>query len=283
MASGLVAGIGLITMAQSFSESFKSFGKKPIVVGIITAILTAGAVYLAVSAIDDLFILFWAMSAIFLLFGCIHQAFAHKKFIYELEEEKSKVVIAEWLFVLAMGVLATILFAALQFFVIDKTFLFYPLLLSALFFIVPILANSTFEAAYNIPYPIYKSWVYPVDAPIDPPDDNPNERLLVIGFEIPKKARDNQRTYFRAKTPESISLGDLFYHFINDYNELQSETPVEVIGENKLPLIWYFRLKPKWYQRSKVLNPAITIRENRVRENSVIICEHFNNQPNDES
>jgi len=282
MASGLVAGIGLIAMAQSFSESFKAFGKKPIVVGIITAILCAASVYLAVSLIDDLFLLFWVMSFIFLLFGAIHQAFAHNRFIYELEEQKTKVNVAEWVFVLAMGLFAVVLFGALQFFVIDKTFLFYPLLLSGLFFLLPVLANYTFEAAYNIPYPVYKSWEYPA-SPIDPPDDNPNERLLVIGFEIPKKTTDIKRTYFRAKTPESISLGDLFYHFINDYNELQSETPVQMIGDNNLPLIWYFRLKPKWYQRSKVLNPGITIRENKVRENAIIICEHFNNQPNIES
>ncbi|MEO7309885.1 MAG: TssN family type VI secretion system protein [Chitinophagaceae bacterium] len=283
MASGLVAGIGLITMAQSFSESFKSFGKKPIVIGIVTALLCAGSIYLAVSLLEELFLLFWVMSFIFLLFGGIHQAYAHKKFIYEVDEEKNKVVMAEWLFVFAMGLIAVVAFAALQFFVIDKTFLFYPLLFAGLFFMLPVLMNYSFEAAYKIPYPMYKSWEYPVNNPIDPPEDNPNEKLLVIGFEIPKKMTDAKRTYFRAKTPESITLGDLFYHFINDYNELQSETPIQIAGEHKLPLIWYFRLKPRWYQRSKVLDPQITIRENKVRENSVIICEHFNNQPNQET
>ena len=69
MATGLVAGIGFITMAQSFSESFKSFGKKPIVIGIITAILAAATVYLAVSLIEDLFLLFWTMALIFLVFS----------------------------------------------------------------------------------------------------------------------------------------------------------------------------------------------------------------------
>ena len=279
----VVMGIGFIIAAQNISRSFASFGKKPVVIGLLTAILTAASVYLATTLIDDSFSLFWVMMTIFLLFGTIHMGFAHRKFIYQNETERTKVVGAELLFVLAIMLVAAVIFSGVQYFFISKNFLFYPLVLSAFIFVVPFLLHYSFEAAFSIPPPVYKSWVYPVNNPIDPPEDNPNEKLLVIGFEIPKKLTDNAKTYFRAKTPESICLGDLFYHFINDYNELQSETPVQIVDNRQEPLIWYFRLKRKWFQRNKVLDPTITIRENKVRENSVIICEHFINEPNGNS
>jgi hypothetical protein len=274
---GLAAllGIGFIAAAQSLCQSFVAFGKKPVVVGVITALLTAGAVYLATTFIGDSFILFWVMAFIFLAFGIIHMGFAHRKFIYQEEIERTKVISAEFLFATAVMLVAAVLFSALQYFIINKNFLFYPLLLTALLFIIPFMLHYSFEAAFKIPKPIYKNWIYPVDNPIDPPEDNASEKLLVIGFEIPKKLTDVNKTYFRAKTPESINLGELFYHFINDYNELQSETKVQILDDKKVPLVWYFRLKTKWFQRNKVLDPNITIRENKVKENSVIICEHF--------
>lgn len=270
-----VLGIGFIATAQSLCQSFVAFGKKPVVIGVITAILTACTIYLATQFTNNSFILFWVMAFIFLAFGVIHMTFAHRKFIYQEETEKTKVIAAELLFALAIMIVATVLFSALQFFVINKSFLFYPLLLTALLFIVPFMLHYSFEAAYIIPKPVFINWVYPIDNPIEPPEDNVTERLLVIGFEIPKKLTDNQKTYFRAKTPESINLGELFYHFINDYNEMQSETKVQIMDDKKGPLIWYFRLKRKWFLPDVVLNPNITIRENKVRENSVIICEHF--------
>jgi hypothetical protein len=97
---------------------------------------------------------------------------------------------------------------------------------------------------------------------------------LVIGFEIAKKPAD-KRTYFRAKAPENIYLGDLYYFFINDYNELQSETPIEFLDKNGEPYEWGFRLKTKWYQRTQIIDPSVRVKDNGIRENSVIICERL--------
>jgi hypothetical protein len=98
--------------------------------------------------------------------------------------------------------------------------------------------------------------------------------LLVIGFEIAKKITDVKRTFFRAKAPENIYFGDLYYFFINDYNELQSETPIEFCTD-KEPCEWVFRLKRKWYQGERVLDPGRTVKDNGIKENSVIICERI--------
>src|SRR4029079_11802767 len=105
-----------------------------------------------------------------------------------------------------------------------------------------------------------------------PPDD-PNEKLLVIGFEIGKKSADLKKTYFRAKAPENLKLGELFYHFINDYNDLQSETPIEFSDNSQgIAYQWWFRIKPKWYQTNKILDPMLSFKSNGIKENSVIVC-----------
>jgi len=130
-----------------------------------------------------------------------------------------------------------------------------------------------FDAAYTIPPAVYRTWHYPLHQPIDLPDEDPNERLLVIGFEIAKKAKGSERTYFRAKAPETMKLGELFYHFVNDYNDLHSETTIEYADDDFVPHEWWFRKKPKWYQFHKILNPDYSIRENGITENTVIICE----------
>jgi hypothetical protein len=79
--------------------------------------------------------------------------------------------------------------------------------------------------------------------------------LLVIGFEIAKKRTDGRKTYFRARAPQGISLGELFYHFVNDYNELQSETPIQFMDRSDEAQQWWYRRKPKWYQGTRVLDP----------------------------
>jgi hypothetical protein len=72
-----------------------------------------------------------------------------------------------------------------------------------------------------------------------------------------------------------MQLGDLYYHFLNDYNEVQSETPIEYTDKQNNPQEWWFRIKPKWYQRQRILDPDLTIKENQVKENSIIICERI--------
>jgi hypothetical protein len=99
---------------------------------------------------------------------------------------------------------------------------------------------------------------------------------LVIGFEIAKKTADSQKTFFRAKAPETIRLGELYYHFLNDYNEVQSESTIAFTDNTGQACEWWFRLKKKWWQSQRILDPDLSVRENGIQENAVIICERFN-------
>jgi hypothetical protein len=138
---------------------------------------------------------------------------------------------------------------------------------------------QTFEAAYAIPPAKFKTWQYPLHQRIDIPDKKPGEKQLDIGFRIAKKTTDVKKTYFRALAPEGMPLGELYYHFINDYNDTYSETTIEYVSAEFEPEEWWFRRKPKWYQLQKILDPDISVRENGIRENTIVICERLRKLP----
>ncbi|CAN5899028.1 hypothetical protein BH11BAC4_BH11BAC4_14840 [soil metagenome] len=263
-----------VLAAKNFAQGFSS-PKKPVIQGGFAALLTSGAAYLTTLYTYYLFPIFWVFTAIFLLLGMIHVAFFHRKYFYSNYNDKGKVAVGEILFMLALLFFVIVVFSSLEYFLRNRDFLYFPMLMSMLAFFIPVSVIATFEAAYNIPASNFPVWQYPLTAPIELPDEKPNEKLLVIAFEVCKKTIDKTKTNFRAKGPETMKLGDLYYHFINDYNEFQSETPIEFADNEYSAQEWGFRIKPKWYQPQRILDPELSIRENGIRENSVIICERI--------
>ena len=264
----------LTIFAKQFSGAFAAGGSKPVISSFLISTLGAAGAYAMTLIIQNMFLVYWILAAIFLLLGIFQASFINKKYFSPVPEKKGRTTIGEIMFGLSVLFFAVVAFSALQYFFNDRSFLFYPTLFSGLFFFIPTILVHTFHAAYKIPQANYTTWQYP-EKPIDLPEEKPNERLLVIGFEIAKKETDSTKTYFRAKAPDGILLGELFYHFINDYNELQSETPIQFEDKNGMPNEWWFRIKPKWYQFNKILDPNETVKANGIKENSVIICERI--------
>lgn len=270
---GAFLGLSIILTAliKPLSASFSNQGRKPFFFNIISSLIASAAAFGATYLSQDLFTVFWALSAVFLLFGIIFLLIVHKKYFNPEKGSRNKQLFAEILYAIAIVFLFVAMFSAMQFFIKDRNFMFFPMLLSGLFFFIPVLLLSTFDAAYSIPQPRYIAWTYP-SQPIDLPDEQENERLYVIGFVISKKPDQLHATYFRAKAPEHMKLGDLYYHFINDYNEQFSETPIEYTTGEEAHL-WLFRTRPKWYLFSRRLNPQKTVNDNRIKENTIIVCE----------
>ncbi|WP_346237421.1 TssN family type VI secretion system protein [Niabella insulamsoli] len=266
-------GLSMIVMAliKPLSASFGNQGKKPLLFNIISSIIAAGAAFAATYLSQDLFTIFWSLSAVFLLFGIVFILLVHKKYFKARRDNRNKQLFAEVLFAVSIIFLCMAVFSSLQYFLKDKNFMFFPMLLSGLFFFIPILFLHTFDAAYSIPEPKYISWRYP-EQTIDLPDEQEHEKLYVIGFVI-AKTPEASKTYFRAKAPEYMLLGDLYYHFINDYNEQFSETPIVHHAPDSEAYGWLFRTKPRWYQFSRRLDPSLTVSHNKIKENTIIVCE----------
>jgi hypothetical protein len=269
----LIGSIAIFAIIKQFAASFNALGKRPLFYGGISSVFSSAIAFGATYITNNLFLVFWIISGVYFLFGILHLMMTHKRFFSHPKEPKPKLFYAELLYSITIILFSIAAFSALQYFLKDKSFLFYPMLLSLLFFFVPFLLNNTFIAAYEIPPAAFPGWYYPVANAIELPDEKEGERLYVIGFEIAKKETDQKRTYFRAKAPEGMILGELYYHFINDYNELQSETPIQYLDAEGAPQEWHFRTRPKWYQRSRILDATQTIQQAGIRENTVIICE----------
>jgi hypothetical protein len=268
------SSIALALVVKKISEGFAVSGKKPYTYGFFSAVFTSLAAYLAVILSDDPFYVFWILGGVFLLFGIVYIGFVHNRYFFTYKTNSNKVLLAEIIFGLSVIIFTIAVFSSLQYFLKEKKdFLFYPLMMSALLFFVPLLFYHTFQAAFNIPASYFPTWQYPLHQPIELPDEDSREKIAVIGFEIAKKASDHRKTYFRAKGPETMKLGEFFYHFINEYNEHYSGTAIEYADGAYEPFEWWFHRKPKWYQTQKIYDPELSIRENGIWENTVIICE----------
>lgn len=273
--TGIVMAI-VIAITTFLNKIFKGYVTVPgrlLLVGLLAAVLDAVLAFcIAYEEKEDEFTMFWLLCLLFLVSGIISIWQTDRCFHREEDEKEVTLKGAQVIYSTAILLLAAALFTAAIHFFGDKNFLYYPELCSSLAFLIPLLCWYTYCAERAIPLPEYRLWGYP-PTPIAVPEDNYNEKLLVIGFLLNKKTKDKNKTFFRAKTPESIRLGELFYHFINDYNELQNETPIEYLDENEEPITWWFRLKGKWFQPDRILDHSMSVRENKIKENAIIICE----------
>ncbi|MGN7785274.1 TssN family type VI secretion system protein [Niabella sp. 22666] len=144
---------------------------------------------------------------------------------------------------------------------------------AALSFIIPLFVYYTYKAAIAIPFKILKQWHYPLQAANSEPDEKKLKNLLVISFEFLKKENDKHYTNFRAKAPSDMDFGELFYYFINDYNERHPHATISYSNETGMPSGWIFFKKPKWYTLfTKYIDSERTIFINHIRENDIIMC-----------
>lgn len=142
-------------------------------------------------------------------------------------------------------------------------------------FIVPFFVFQTYSAAIGIPAKIFRQWHYPVNAHIQDPDESKLKNLLVISFEFQKKETDRYFTNFRAKAPADMEFGQLFYYFINDYNERHPNAAIHFAQEGA-PNGWIFFKKPRWYTIvTQYVDTDRTIFLNNIKENDVIICSRI--------
>jgi hypothetical protein len=260
----------LTKMVNTIRGSFKPYRKQTLLyllAALFFYAIVAIAAHPAVTGGTMPMLVFF--QAYFLLLGSAHIYLMRQKLKWSGDE---KAFYLDMLFTLLVGVLGSILFL-LIYQLVNKSGLQYVMMASILFFAVPFLFYYTFKKAIAIPPKIVKEWYYPVHQGIEEPDDSLLKNLLVISFEFPKQAADARVTNFRAKAPVDMEFGQLFYYFINDYNERHPNSKVQVLNDSGEPNGWIFYRKPTWYSVvTNYIDADKTIFANRIRENAVIIC-----------
>jgi hypothetical protein len=268
--SGLLAKI-----IGKMKGSFKPYTKATIFYSIICLFFFAA---IAFTAHPDIFtepltfLIFYQVY--FLLFGCLHFYLMHQLLRWSGDESTFW---AEVLYTVILGMLGSIGFVLVYRFVNEEG-LGYLMTISSLFFVIPLFVFQTFRKATAIPPRVLKHWLYPLSEDIQEPDESKMKNLLVISFEFHKKTSDSHYTNFRAKAPTDMEFGQLFYHFINDYNERHPNEKVEFISDRGDVHGWIFYKKPKWYSfLTQYVDTGKTIYTNNIRENDIIICSRTTN------
>ena len=108
---------------------------------------------------------------------------------------------------------------------------------------------------------------------MEDPDESKLKNLLVISFEFKKGINDSSITNFRAKAPVDMDFGQLFYYFINDYNERHPDSKIQYVNGSGEPNGWIFYKKHRWNTlTTQYVDAGKTIFNNHIKENDVIIC-----------
>lgn len=207
--------------------------------------------------------------AYFVLLGSAHFYYMHQYLRWSGDD---KAFTLELLFTFLIALFGSIGFL-LVYHLLTHNGLQYVMTGSVIFFFIPFFIYHTFRRAAAIPPKIVKEWFYPVNREIQEPEESKMKNLLVISFEFQKQTGDPHFTNFRAKAPVDMDFGQLFYYFINDYNERHANSKINYISGGGDPHGWIFYRKSRWYNISThYIDAEKTIFNNRIKENDVIIC-----------
>lgn len=279
MASGAFFKVGLIFMIVG-ALIFGVFGKvrqvfardrKKAILYLLGALLSFALVGLLghKSALGSLplptLIIF---QGLFFLLGCLH-LYLISTFFEWMDEDR---FVTSFLFTMGLSCLGTFIFLLVVSRTADANYS-YLFLSAVIAFILPFLILKTFHYALLIPVSIFKKWYYPIEKKIGYPNEERLINPMVLSFLFRKKQNDEAVTNFRVKAPEGMEFGELFYHFINDYNERFPESKIEVVDGEHQACGWLFYLKPNWFGHTSYINPNRSALSNGLKEDLSIICQ----------
>ena len=268
----LVLGLGTFFVMFKKVKGLKKYGLASLFYVLAFSVLLSVStlILLFKQEVNEMYLLISAQFIILLL-GTIHVAVAKKALPWYYGQT----------FNMQLIFIICILLLGYFFFNLSFTFLTNPEVefvwyLSLLWFLVPVLLNQTIIKLLEVPSKIYKEWTYPLNVTIEDPSDEEMENPVVISFVFKKRHNDREVTTFRAKAPEAMHLGRLFYFFINDYNSRHPEGPISCADINNEPHKWiFFRIRNKFLNIKAPLDPDDSIFVCKIRENDVITCERI--------
>jgi hypothetical protein len=233
----------------------------------IVALLVASSFISLISGVDVSW-LYLGVQLAFVLTGIIHALLLYKFYPNLSPEQTGK------------SLLVTLLITVLGAGAIVATFHFWKgsasmginLAGSTLLFMLPFCIMAALYLFMAIPPRIYKLWKYPVEHEMPDLDMLDLSKIIVVEFVFSKYKGDPKYSSFKAKAPLQMPFGELFFLFINDYNEKHADGTIQVLDENQTPHNWIFYKKPKWWQRRHFCDPEKNFQQNNIKDNNVVIA-----------
>jgi len=140
-------------------------------------------------------------------------------------------------------------------------------------FVIPYLCFYAYLFFAQIPLKVYKVWHYPVNEKMPDLDMVDLSQIEVIQFVLHRKLQASSLVNFTSKAPLDMSLGQLFFIFINDYNEKNPQTTIEFLNGQNLPSGWVFYRKNKWFNTRYYFDPELSFRKNDIRPNELVYAD----------
>jgi hypothetical protein len=146
---------------------------------------------------------------------------------------------------------------------------------SLLLYFIPFLMLHTFRAYWDVPAFEYKLWYYPVgmDVP-NPLEYDLSDHMKIIAFEFEPEPGGTPLN-IKIKAPERMELGHYFMSFIEQYNLRNPEREIQLYDVQGSLYGWIFYLKKPWYASSEIFDAEMTINDNGIKENQIIIAERI--------
>jgi Type VI secretion system, TssN len=272
----MLLGIGMFSismfiglLASRIRRSFKPFSKRAIWYLLISMlVMCVIALLAAIKPFNTYSGNYITSQFLMMAAGALHLYCMEKKLSWGNDHAFWPDFLYTFLLMLAGGICYALVYR-----LVNKEGLEFYMMSSAIFFMVPLFVIYTFRRAMAIPPKIFKLWFYPVHEPVEDPDEGKLKNMLLISFEFQKNGTDRYYTNFRTKAPVDMELGDLFYYFINDYNERHANSHINYVNQLGQPNGWMFYKKPKWYTIfTKYMDADKTIFINAIRENDVVVC-----------
>lgn len=274
-----ILGIGFISLAvvmgfviNRIRGAFKPFARNTLIYVVVAAAISGLTGFvMALSWFSSYLQYFILMQGLFLAFGIVN-VWSMRRFLKWVDADSFW---AEMLLSLAITLLGCIFFI-MTFRVVNREGLEFAMATAGVCFLLPRIVYQTYLAALDIRPKILRQWHYPVHESVAEPDLGKLRNLLVISFEFQKKPTDKYFTNFRAKAPVDMEFGQLFYYFINDYNDRHANDTIRYVSESGAPSGWIFYKKPKWYHLiTRYIDADRTIFVNKIKENDIIICSRI--------
>ena len=137
-------------------------------------------------------------------------------------------------------------------------------------FIIPYLCWQVYQFFFQIPAPVYKYWYYPLNEEMPDLDMIDLSQIEVVQFVFSKNPQDPTQTNFTSKAPLNMTLGQLFFIFINDYNDKNAQHPIEYLKSAQEPFGWLFYRKKKWFNQKHFFDADLSFHNNSIKPNEFI-------------
>jgi hypothetical protein len=269
----LILGLGAFFVLFKRVKGLKKYGFSSLLYVLLTALLLSGStLFLLLSPTSGEITSLVLAQLTILIISTLHVFLAEKLLPWYNEQKFMMQVV----FVICMLLFGYFFFNLSFTFLVESEaeIIWY---LSLLWFLVPVLLNQTIQKLLEIPPKQFKQWQYPLGEHIEDPSDDEMENPVVISFVFKKKPEAPETTTFRAKAPLGMSLGRLFYFFINDYNSRHPESTISFTADGNVADRWiFFKQKNKLLKLKTALDPDEEMGNSKIKENDVLICNRVN-------